>query len=834
MKCPSCGHNNKNITKFCVQCGQQLGHSCPKCKEINAITNRFCSECGYYLENALSTNKIKSSQQPVKSQKSIEPSSTTGPVGGERKYVSVLFSDLCNYTTITERNDPEEIEDILRQIFQEIYRIIEKYDGSVEKTMGDGAMILFGSPTSHEDDAIRAVRAALEIHLKVRTLGNTFAKKIGQKLRMHSGISTGLVVTLPSLLNQDEQGVAGDSVNLASRLADLAQPDEILIESNTHRQSQHFFNFAPKPIVSIKGKKEDVKVYQVLHPVKASFVIHSSSGVQASLIGRNAELSQLKEAANQLSQGKGSIFSICGDAGTGKSRLILELKKLLESLNFLWVEGHAYAYTQKIPYFPLIDMLERIWGIEEKDPVDLKKNKISEGLIRLIGQRKDLEACIGTLHGFNYPETEAMSPDVWDCRLYEAIVEILSALAHKYKTIFCMEDLHWADNSSVRLLCTILKEFHYPAILLCSYRPPFALFTAHQSEQLGRTYQEIHLKELSFSEAQKMMASLLGTAEVPIQLQQFIKERTEGNPFYLEEMTNSLLESNLLENQDGKWQINKAFQESKIPATVQGVITARLDHLHPPSKRLLQEASVIGRSFSYEILKHITSIHDTIEHRFNDLERIDLIRTRSLYPDVEFIFKHALTQEVGYNSLLKKERREIHERIARMMEERFNNRLFEFYETLALHYRLGKSIPKAVLYLMKAGNKSLKCYALTEASQYFSEAYNLLCQNGLQDHVQKELLINLLNQWAFVFYYKGNYKELLLLLKKHQSLVFQLQNITGVGYFHAWLGCVYWHRAKFKKGYTLLVKAIDLCKKNNDWEGLGFASAWLCWTLTEK
>jgi class 3 adenylate cyclase/tetratricopeptide (TPR) repeat protein len=820
------------MVKFCVQCGRQLGQVCQYCKNINAPENRFCAECGNYLKPITKPHAIDTHTTPTEN--SLNATSFSKSSQGERKYVTVLFSDLCDYTAMSEEIDPEEVKEILNQIFKEIRQILEKYDGVLERTMGDGVMILFGSLTAHEDDAVRAVKTALEIHLRISSIESNLIKKVGRQLQMHSGISSGLVVTNAFEPGQNKKVITGDTVNLASRLADLARPGEILVGNDTYRQSKNFFSFIRKPVGTIKGKTEDVVVYKVLYPLKTSSLLHSPIGLQAPLIGRKAELSQLNEAAKRLKKKRGAIFSISGDAGTGKSRLIFEFKKQLDLDGFLWIEGHAYPYAQKIPYFQVIDMLENIWGINEEDTADQRKVKISEGIHRLVGPHKNIEACIGTLHGFNYSETEGMSPELWDTHLYEAVLKIMSASAYKGKTIFCMEDLHWADNSTIRLLRNILPRFRYPSILLCSYRPPFALLTAHQLKSMGRIHQEIHLKELSLSESQDMMTSLLRTDMIPIQLRQFIKERTEGNPFYIEEMINSLLESNLLENRDGRWQLNETFKKSEIPVTVQGVIAARLDHLRTQSKRLLQEASVIGRSFPYEILRRITSIHGVIENRFKDLERIDLIRTRSLYPDLEFTFKHALTQEVGYNSLLIKERREIHERIACVMEKLFSDRISEFYENLALHYRSGKSLTKAVSYLMKAGSKSLKCYALTESSQYFAEAYDLLTQNGLQTPSEKALLIDLLNNWAFVYYYEGNYKELLTLLKKHQELADQMAGKSGSGFFYAWMGCALWHRADFKNGRVLLDKAVELSRQQNDYEALGFASAWLSWTLTER
>jgi class 3 adenylate cyclase len=835
MKCPRCQFDNPEPAKYCVNCGERVGTVCPACRAVNATGHKYCGECGYALTGcpALGTLQTTLEFLPAEPTGQTDPCPGEGLFAGERKYISALFSDLSNYSAISERLDPEEVKDILGRIFDEIIQVVHKYDGFVDKIVGDGIMVLFGLPLAHEDDAIRAVKAAFDIHCAISQLGSRIREKVGQSLSMHTGISTGLVVTNYGDSSVSRHGVAGDTINLASRLADMAYSGQILVDSNTYRQSVANFDYHRLEPTRVKGKNELVEIYQATGSKKETFRIHRHVGLRASLIGRKAELDLLCESVQRLETGSGSIVSICGEAGTGKSRLVAEFKNKLELNQYFWIESHAYAYTQKIPYYPLIDMLARLWGIEEGDHAQRVKTKIESGIERLIGPRPDIVPCLGSLHGLSYPQIEDMSPEVWSERLREATHEIFSALARMGKTIFCIEDLHWADNATVCLLRSVLSEFRYPAILICIYRPPFGLFTSHQLNTLGHLYQEIRLKELSSSESQEMMESLLIISNIPAQLRQFIRDRTEGNPFYIEEMINSLVESGELILQEGVWQLAHASTLADIPPTVHGVISARLDRLQSQSKRLLQEAAVIGRSFLFEILKRVSTIQDELDRRFNELERIDLIRTRSLYPDLEFIFKHALTQEVGYQSLLKKERQEIHERTARVMESAFADRLAEFYETLAMHYRLGKSPLKAVDYLVKSGEKGLRRYALEESQQYFKEAFDLLDRKTRKTAEEKALQIDVISQWAFVFYYRGDYKGLLSLLESHRPVADELADSPRLGLFYAWLGCALWHRSQFKSAYANLIKAVAFGEEGENPEAIGYACTWLSWTCAE-
>jgi tetratricopeptide (TPR) repeat protein len=541
-------------------------------------------------------------------------------------------------------------------------------------------------------------------------------------------------------------------------------------------------------------------------------------------------MSQLKEAAQGLLEGKGAIFYITGDAGTGKSRLIEEFKATLDLDRIQWREGHSYAYASNIPYFPLMDLLSRAWQIEDGDSQERLKQKIEAGITNLMGDGKDVIPFIGSLYSIKYPQIENISPEYWKMKLHESIQSIVSGLTRRAPAVICLEDLHWTDPSSIELLRTILLKFNYPALFLCVSRPQFSLFTSQQLSGIGKFYYEMRLQDLSPTEAQGMVESLLKTEAIPAELRNFILRKAEGNPFYLEEVINSLIETETLIEKDNTWVLTRPLTGINIPSNVQGVISARLDRLEKETKRILQEASVIGRVFLYEILKRITELKEQIERSLQGLERLDLIRIRTLDPDLEYIFKHALTQEVVYNGLLKKERHVIHEKIANVMEELFRNRLPEFYETLAYHYKQGQSYLKAIDYLMKAGEKCNERYTIEESHQYYKEAFDILSNKTDRSKEEDILLIDLLFQWSFVYHIRADYGRLEDLLKRHETFIRSSGDDARLGMFLAWLGWTLMQREKYLDSYRYLSQALEIGERINNSKIIGYSSSRLTQT----
>jgi len=835
MKCPKCQFENPEGMKFCGECGTRLERICLKCNFSNPPNFKFCGECGSDLtrpEETPAKDRAETEPHPPGSIPGEVPV-TPGSMDGERKYVTALFSDMSGYTAMSEKLDPEEVKEITSRIFREISTTVNKYDGFIEKFIGDAIMALFGVPKAHEDDPIRAIRAAMEIHDLVRAISPELEERIGKPLTMHTGVNTGLVVTGELNLEKGTHGVAGDTINVAARLSSLAAADSVVVGHDTYLHAEGFFDFEALGPTRVKGKDEPIEIYKLLSVKDRPSTTPRHRGLRADMIGRDMELGELKEAAANLREGRGSIFFIRGDSGTGKTRLVEEFRSALAHEDVQWFEGQAYAHSQNTPYFPLIDLLNRVFEIEDSDPQEKVRERVENGVRLLIDKCENIIPYVGSLYSLSYPEIEGVSPEFWKSHLQDAIQAILLKTSQRGPAVICLEDLHWADASFIDLLRFILSEVSYAALFLCVYRPPFSFLSTHQLASLRMPYQEIHLQDFSPSEAQMMVESLLGTKDIPPEVRKFVRDNVGGNPFYLEEVINAFIQSGTIKRVNGAWILSKPIADADMPSTIHGIISARLDHLEKESKRILQEASVIGRTFLYDILKRCTLLESHLDKHLPSLERLDLIRARSIQPDLEYTFKSALTHDVVYNGLLKKERQEIHERIGLVMEEVFRDRLSEFYETLAFHFRRGHSTSKAVHYLVKAGEKSLKRYAVEESHQYFKEGFELLANKSQRTADEDELLIDILNKWSLVFYYRGDFKEQLRLLEAYKDLAERIGEKPVLGMFYAWLGFTLWERERLKDSYEYLCKALDLGEKIGDKKVIGYACGWLTWTCPQ-
>jgi len=831
MKCPKCQFENPERMKFCGECGSKLERICPSCNLSNPANFKFCGECGFDLKKAEEASPADDLDQKWSTPESAGHEISTAPTAmeGERKYVTALFSDMSGYTAMSERLDPEEVKEITSRIFAEISKIVDKYDGFIEKFIGDAVMTLFGVPKAHEDDPVRSIKAAKEIHQVVKAISPELKEKIGKPLSMHTGINTGLVVTGKVNMEKGTHGVAGDTINVAARLSSRAEADQIIVGPDTYHQAEGYFAFETLEPTQVKGKAEPIRIYRVLSLKEQPDTTHRHHGLRADLIGREVESAQLREAAEKLREGKGSVFAICGETGIGKTRLVEEFKEALDLNEIQWLDGQAYAYSQNIPYFPLIDLFNRGFQIKEGDAPEKVREKIESGVASLVGKREDVIPYVGTLYSLSYPEMEEVSPEFWKSRLQEAVHSILSGLAQKARTIICLEDLHWADPSFMELLRALLSEFQYPALFICVYRPNISLFTSHQLSGLRLEYHEIQLHDLSLSEAQIMLESLLKAKDIPRDLWRYAQEHVGGNPFYLEEVINALIEGKALIRSNGTWRIDQPISQINLPSTIQGIIAARVDHLEGELKRILQEASVIGRSFLYDILKKVTELKEKCDMCLSALERMELIKARSVQPEMEYIFNHALTQEVVYNGLLMREREAIHGRIAGVIEEIFSDRLPEFYETLAFHYRRSSSKVKAVEYLVKAGKKCLAKYAVEEAHRYFQDAYDILQQKTDKSSSDKAALIDMLAEWGYVFYYLGEINTWIDVFNANKVLAESLDDPARLGMYYAWMGVAYWLNGKAKIAFDFLINARDIGEKTNQQKVIGYACTWLTW-----
>jgi class 3 adenylate cyclase/tetratricopeptide (TPR) repeat protein len=779
---------------------------CPKCNSEIPAGSIFCNRCGCKLN--------------VSSAKHEEATKNTGA----RKYATILFSDLSGYTAMTEKLDPEDVKNLMEDIFDQIGKIVEKYEGTVDSFFGDEILILYGVPKVHEDDPVRAIRTAIEINELIETISGEFERKYQIPLQIHSGINSGLVVTGDKFIGKGRQGLAGDAVNLASRLTGMAKPGQIIVGEETYKIAKNYFLFENRDPVAVKGKQEPVKSFQVVDVIKKIERTKRLHGVRSDLIGRTRELFELGDAVKDLKSGKGSVFYVVGAAGSGKSRLLQEFKA---TTRIRWIEGYTYPYTQNNPYFPIITLFDEALKIDAKDSSETLRLKLEKNIERLIPNSQDIIPYIGSLYSLDYPEIDGVSPEFLKSKLFDAVYKVLIALAGEQPTIICVEDLHWSDPSSLELIRFIQDQMDAPVMFIYVTRPTIRLFSNSFVNQMKLPYHELAINDLSAPDSKMMVHSLLDTKQIPEALEHFVENRTQGNPFYLEEMVNSLIESNVLVQKGDQWKLQRSITETDISSSIHSVVAARVDRLEKDVRLVLQEASVIGRSFYYQIIQQISDTKKEIHTALETLEGLDFIKSREANIDLEYIFKHALTQEVVYKGLLKTQRRNIHERIGTVIEKIFSDRLPEFYETLAHHFLKGKSTPKALDYLIKSGDKSIRKYSLDEAHDYFQKAFDLIDATPDKDSRVNELMIDLLTRWALVFYYRGTFKDLRELLFSQEYLLESMADSEIKGMFLAWQGFVLEFLGDYQTAERYLEKAVDIGRRINNHRILGYALTWL-------
>jgi class 3 adenylate cyclase/tetratricopeptide (TPR) repeat protein len=712
VKCPTCQTENREDVKFCEQCGASMELECPNCKARAPRGRKFCGRCGEAL-----------------SAPSSAPPERAPPTEAERKNVTALFSDLSGYTAMSEKLDPEEVKEITSRIFGEAARIVARYDGSVEKYIGDAVVILFGVPNAHEDDHVRAIRAAKELHEMVDTVGLDYEEKIGGRLTFHSGIATGLIVTG----EEGAYGAAGDTINLASRLSDLAPPGEILVGENTYLQTKGVFPFKKGKPVSVKGKAWQVTPYKLLDERLRTPRGPATQKLSSPLVGRIAEISAIEECVNRLLDGQGGILTIVGEAGLGKSRLVAEIRNAFAHGNLLWLEGRTLSYGRKMSYWPFREILWQYAGITDDDDETEAWNKFETSITVLCPlECEEILTYLASLIGLEVKgrlgrDLEYLEGESTGKQVYFSSRRFFERAAGARPLVLVFEDLHWADESSVLLIQHLFPLVDRVPLLICGVsRPevnvPAARLRESALKDHERRYTEIRLNPLSSTECTDLMNNLLSVEKLPSRVRQEILQKADGNPFFLEEIMRTLVDKGAVRPESGRWKVTSQIKTITIPDTIQGVIMARIDRLDDGLKQVLKTASVIGRTFPYRLLREVTDAAEELDSYLDRLVATELIREKQRTPELEYIFKHALVQESAYESILLKKRHELHGKVASAIERLFFDRLEEFSGVLAYHYAKAELWEKAQEYLFKAGDQAGRIAADAEALTHYREA----------------------------------------------------------------------------------------------------------------
>ena len=679
MKCPKCQFDNPEGIDFCGKCGTKLERICPSCNFVNPLEFRFCGKCGHQLEESVT--------------RKIEPA-----IEEERKQVTVLFSDLSGYTAMSERLDPEEVKKIMSQIFGEITSAVSKYDGTIQKFIGDAVVAFFGVPKVHEDDPVRAIRTAREIHELVDAISPQFESRVGKRLAMHTGINTGLVVTGEVTTGKGILGVTGDTVNLASRLSTLAKPGEILVGQDTYRQAGGLFNFESLEPAIVKGKAEPVQVYRVAGIKEKQ---GRSVGVDSPLVGREKEMDLLSLQVLRLINGTGGIVTVSGEAGIGKSRLMAELRLTEAVKKTILLEGRALSIGRSLSFYPIIDALKHWSQIRENDTNTEAQRKLEKAIRDIHPEEAgEIFPFIATLMGMKLTgkyaqRVKGIEGESLEKLIFKNMRELLIKGSEVRPTVIYIEDFHWVDTSSLELVKALFRLVEeYRILFILVFRPGYTdtgeRITAFIQENYPSNWTKIDLEPLKESESEELLSNLLKIKSFPHQLREQILQRAGGNPFFIEEVVRSLINEGAVVLEKGEYRVTEKIKNIVIPQSIHALIMTRIDRLDEETRNLVRVASVIGRNFFYRILTEVASYIEEVDRRLDYLKEIQLIRERKRMEEVEYLFKHALTQEAAYESILIQRRKEIHQKVAQSIEKVFNERLHEFYGMLAYHYSMGE------------------------------------------------------------------------------------------------------------------------------------------------
>ncbi len=804
---------------------------CPQCGQENPEKSKFCNECAANLNPTYPSST--SQAEPVKSTFTPEP---------ERKVVTALFSDLTGYTALTEKLDPEQVKEITGEVFAGVKQIIAKYEGFIDRLLGDGVLAFFGIPKAHEDDPSRALQAALEIHEFVKGLSPRYEGRIGAPLSMHSGINTGLVVTAEVDSEKGSQGVAGDAVNLAARLSGLATPGEILAGEETFRRTKGRFEFQDLGAKRVKGKAEPVTVFRLISAKSQAPVLDRQ--VSSAMVGRDQELDRLEQQVMKVVGGEGSVVHVIGEAGIGKSRLMAELRLREVMQKVALLEGRAISIGRTLSFHPFIDLLKQWAGIAEEDSEDKAFEKLDR-TIRAIHpeEAEEILPFVATLMGLElkgkYAErVRGIEGEALEKLIFKNIRELLIKGSERVPTVIVMEDLHWADTSSLLLLRSLYRLAEkYRILFINLFRPGYWQGEDQSMDKIGELlpnhYIELNIQPLDQQAGEALIGNLIDIQGLPNTLRQQIIDRSGGNPFFIEEVVRSLIDEGAIIRVGGSYEVTEKINAIVIPSSINDILIARIDRLDERTRDLLKIASVIGRNFFYRILREVASSIEDIDNRLAYLKDLQLIRDRLRMAELEYLFKHALAQEAVYQSLLKSVRLELHERVGSVMEKLFGDRQAELCETIAFHFKNGRTPGRAIPYLMKAGEKSIYRFAIEDAYQFYRQAYELLENKRDKTQEEQTLLIDLLIQWGTVFYYRGGFNEYEALLESHESFATSLDDKTKLGMFFAWFGWAKFWRAKPKESSIFLDKALKIGEEIQDHQVIGYACCWLAFSYYE-
>jgi class 3 adenylate cyclase/tetratricopeptide (TPR) repeat protein len=753
MNCPNCQFENPEGAKFCNECGHRLALT-PEISSQALSFEKRLEKIQQYLPDGL-TEKILNQRDKIE---------------GERKQVTVLFCDMVGFTPLVDKIGPVEAYRVMDKIYEILIHQVHEYEGTVNQMTGDGVMALFGAPIALEDAPQRALWSALSIHREIARF-NDQNMEIGP-FRMRIGINTGPVVvgTLGKDLRVEFKAV-GDTVNLASRMEGLADTGTTYVTEATFKPTRELFRFESLGKKVVKGKQKSIPVYKLLSAKETVYRprLGSERMIYSQMVGRNDHMDKLELQVMKAINGQGSIVNIIGEAGIGKSRLVAELKKHEIIKKVAFFEGRAISIGRNLSFHPVIDFFKQWAQIGEDDSEQTAFNKL-EATIRSLTPNAygEILPFVATLMGMKLTgkhakRLEAIEGEALEKLILKSLRDLLTRAAEINPLVIVIEDLHWADTSSIELLESLFRLAENHRILFINvFRPGFNetgdRIVETITERLPVYYVEILIEPLNEKVSQALISNMLNIEEHHHTVIGRIVQRVGGNPFFLEEVVRSFIDSGAIVRKHGSFQITEQINTMAIPNTINDVLMARIDRLEEPTRDLVKIASVIGRNFFYRILKEVWEMFEDIDDRLSYLKEIQLIRERTRTEELEYLFKHALAQQAAYESILPQKQKELHLKVADSIEYVFEDRLHKYHGMLAYHYSRGENLEKAEEHLINAGEEALKSSASNEALHYYQKALDLYLRK-YGDSADSEKIAMLEKNIAVALYNRGQYEE---------------------------------------------------------------------------
>jgi class 3 adenylate cyclase/tetratricopeptide (TPR) repeat protein len=700
---------------------------------------------------------------------------------GERKQVTVLFADLKGSMELLADRDPEDARQLLDPVLERLMAAVHRYEGTVNQVMGDGIMALFGAPIAHEDHAVRACYAALAMQTSVKHYAAEVQRTRGVPIHIRVGLNSGEVVvrSIDSSLHMDYTAV-GQTTHLAARMEQMAMPGSILLTPGVLGLAEGFVQVSALGPVPVKGLEAPVDVYELV----------GASGIQRRLqaaaargltrfVGRDTELAALVQALARAGTGHGQVVAVLGEAGVGKSRLVYEFIQSHRTHGWRVLESISVSYGKATPYFPVIDLLKRYAQVEAHDDPRTVRAKVTGQILTLDETLQDtLPALLALLDAL--PDDSPflkLDPPQRRQRTLDGLMRVLLRESQVQPLLLVFEDLHWIDTETQALLDRLVEGLPtMRLLLLVNYRPEYQHGWGHKTY-----YLQLRLDPLSPASADEVLQALLGDEPSLAPLKQLLIARTEGNPFFLEESVRMLVEAGRLVGEPGVYRLATALPAVQVPPTVHAVLAARIDRLPPEEKRLLQTAAVIGTEVPLPLLHAIAELPEAALHRgLAHLQAAEFLYETRLFPEHEYTFKHALTHEVAYSSLLQERRRVLHARIVEALEALAGDQLAEQVERLAHHALWGEVWDKALAYCRQAGEKTMARSAHREAMGYFEQALSSL-QHLPETRDTREQAIDLRLALRSALYPFSDHRRILVYLREAEALAEALNDQRRLG-----------------------------------------------------